>query len=135
MRPGPRSNVATDTILSAYMRTKKHLSATLFLLVLPRATGSAVPLTSPVTVLYHEPLVLLSDQAARVQDDAGRTVSFDAFGRRFELQLDNHRKLNRQRTNSNYELFKGKLAGIPRSWVRLMRQGDEISGMIATEQV
>jgi len=65
-------------------------------------------------------------------DDFENTLSFDAFGRRFVLALKKNRRLRRHVADGNIELLRGKVAGAPRSWVRLMRRGDEISGMIRT---
>jgi MYXO-CTERM domain-containing protein len=94
----------------------------------------------PVTVLYHEPLVLNHSDAVQPKTGVSalqslprstdNNLTFDAFGRRFELELNENIRLNRQRTGAGYTLLQGSVRGAPDSWVRLMRQGDELSGMI-----
>ena len=85
------------------------------------------------TILYHEPVALQSEAFIRNQprpDDAVEILRFDAFGRRFEVELKLVSRSNRNYADADFELFTGHVSAAPESWVRLMRRGDEISGMI-----
>jgi len=89
--------------------------------------GSAFAADS-YSVLYHEALTFAStaDQSGGFEE----TLSFDAFGRRFVLAVKKNRRLHRRMTDGNIEFLRGKINGAPGSWVRLMRRGNNISGMI-----
>ncbi len=66
----------------------------------------------------------------------GETLSFDSFGRHFELQLeDNHRMIAAAaRANpeawSRYKLYRGSVIGRSGSWLRLMQVGSEWRGVL-----
>jgi hypothetical protein len=89
--------------------------------------GSAFAADS-YSVLYHEALTFAS--TANQSDGFQETLSFDAFGRRFILAVKRNQRLHRRMTDGNIEFLRGKIRGAPGSWVRLMRRGNEISGMI-----
>jgi hypothetical protein len=63
-------------------------------------------------------------------------VEFDAYGRRFALDLESNERLlaripvARKRQLSATQLMRGKLAGVGRSWVRIARVGDGLEGAI-----
>jgi hypothetical protein len=67
---------------------------------------------------------------------AGGALSFEAYGRRFDLQLEpNERLLSRlpdaqREALQKFPIFRGRVAGLARSWVRLTRVGSELHGMI-----
>jgi hypothetical protein len=71
--------------------------------------------------------------SARMQSaGAPAILGFDAYGRRFELELEsNDRLLRRLSATRRAELpprdiYRGKLTGLPGSWVRLTRLPDGI---------
>ncbi len=84
-------------------------------------------------ILYHEPLRLL--EPIETQEETGKNIRgltglrFEAFGRRFDFELQSNSALNRHRSNRSYRLLRGTVAGIPGSWVRLMKSGENLSGM------
>src|SRR5688572_17387768 len=64
------------------------------------------------------------------------TLSFQAFGRHFELELQSNERLlsplarAKQTELSRYSLYRGQLTGLSGSWVRLLKDGDELRGAI-----
>jgi hypothetical protein len=86
-------------------------------------------------VLYHEALRPLGTATARLQAEAGapapETLSFEAFGRRFDLELEDNGPLNRRRVSDHYRLLRGRVVGLDGSWVRLMQNGALLSGMLS----
>ena len=88
---------------------------------------------SRFTILYHEPLVLqnvdLEDPEQATQNTL-EILRFDAFGRRFDIQLEPSARQKERDQNTDPELFTGHVAGATKSWVRLMRQGSRLSGVI-----
>ncbi len=78
---------------------------------------------SPVWILYHEPLVLLEDDPAI--DGPSEGLRFDAFGRRFEVELT---APIRSGSTADIEIITGVLTATPGSWVRLTRRIDESRG-------
>ena len=116
---------------------RRHGRALLFTKVFAKLSllllSAAALADSRFSILYHEPVVLrdvLPAGQGFVTHDAAEIVHFDAFGRRFELQLELPDRLNRRHRNSDFELFTGRVAATPESWVRLMRRGDRLSGII-----
>ena len=72
------------------------------------------------------------------QKPAGRVVaSFEAFGRRFDLELEsNDRVLRKLGTGDlaklpSHTLYRGQIAGQSRSWVRLTALSDGMHGLIS----
>ena len=64
-------------------------------------------------------------------------LSFDAFGRRLELDLQSNDQLigelvgeKRARMGSDLRLYRGAVVGVEDSWLRLAQSGDRWSGMI-----
>jgi hypothetical protein len=78
---------------------------------------------SPVWILYHEPLVLLEDDPDI--DGPSEGLRFDAFGRRFEIELT---APIRSGPTADIEVITGVLTATPGSWVRLTRRIDESRG-------
>lgn len=103
-----------------------------FLVMIAALAATPVLADSEETILYHEPLRLmqpLGDAASRLQE-----LSFNALGQRFELQLRPNDRLQRQVRRRNFTLLLGKVAGRPKSWVRLTRHGSSLSGMFSDGQ-
>lgn len=87
--------------------------------------------TAPARILYHEPIdVLITKSSTSDPEDAQELYIFQAFGRQFELQLKANTGLLRYRTKQELVFLKGSVSGDPASWVRLMRHGDKLSGLI-----
>jgi len=106
--------------------------AILITVTLALATAAQADAEDPVSILYHEPIRLLNSPAV---SKAGTTLAaksipspltFVAYGRHFELRPDEQRIL----TNPDFDVLIGTLGGIPDSWFRLLRSGDELSGII-----
>ena len=63
-------------------------------------------------------------------------LEFDAYGRRFVLELESNERLlkafpaARKATLARAKLLRGRLAGVPNSWVRLSRVGGSTEGAI-----
>jgi hypothetical protein len=82
------------------------------------AEATAAPSSrQPVKVLYHERLAL----AARAEPAGHRHISFEAYGRRFELSLEPNEGIGRgvPASRSDIQPLQGKLDGQPGSWARL----------------
>jgi hypothetical protein len=58
------------------------------------------------------------------------TLELAAFGRDFRLQLSSNRRLAEVSAGSSVQLYKGKLEGVPGSWVRISVQDGLPRGMI-----
>ncbi len=93
------------------------------------------------TILHHERLATLeSNDAAQSRNakpqDRANGLSFVAFGRRFDVVLEPNDALvsglpaEQIAALADLELYRGQLAGIPGSWVRLSRHRGALSGMI-----
>jgi len=74
--------------------------------------------------------------AAKPLAAAGPAWSFVAFGRQFDVELEPDDRLllgldpERRARLRDVELYSGRLAGSPGSWVRLTRHGGSVSGVI-----
>ncbi len=101
---------------------------------------SAANAEIPVAITYQEPLEQLQLMYARPagdQQEAGvptvRALSFDAFGRRFDLNLQENRSLLdaglREFVGDRYQVYRGDIGGMPNSWVRLVIRDDIPRGM------
>lgn len=90
-------------------------------------------------VLYAEPVVF-EGLARGTGQESARTVpsrmSFDAYGRRFDLLVESNRRLlgglgeSADGEASRLRLLRGTLQGVPGSWVRLAVDGNWPSGMV-----
>jgi len=113
---------------------KRLLPALLAALLTACASGTAWA-ESRDRVLYHEALRPIGPATARLQADgaaaAADALSFEAFGRRFDLELQDNGALNRHRKSDHYRLLRGRIIGLPGSWVRLMQNGAQLSGMFS----
>lgn len=93
-----------------------------------------------LTITYQEQLQQLQiSPAVPVGDPAiatgtGRSMSFDAFGRRFDIQLDENRSLlsgaQRDRFADRFNIYRGNIAGMSGSWVRLVVADNLPRGML-----
>lgn len=95
----------------------------------------------PVTITYQEPLEqlqLMYTRSAGDQQKAGVTAAdalrFNAFGRRFDINLEENRSLLnaelRGHIGDRYQIYRGDIAGMPKSWVRLVIKDDIPRGML-----
>lgn len=64
-------------------------------------------------------------------------MSFQAYGRQFDLELQTNRRLlnklpaaQKRATEQRYALYRGRLQGLPNTWVRLTQVGTELYGAI-----
>jgi hypothetical protein len=102
-------------------------------------TGSAVlaclTLVGTVTaaptfkVLYHERL----DMTARVETNGHQQVSFDAYGRHFDIDLELNDNIARGVSADRPDIkpYRGTVAGLAGSWVRLTRSRVGWSGIVS----
>jgi hypothetical protein len=91
----------------------------------PAAPAAETP--ARARVLHHEAL------AGLVVDGAGRPRSFEAYGRRFELDLERNDRLAFVTPGRlpGVEAMRGELRGKPGSWVRLTRTPAGLYGMFS----
>jgi hypothetical protein len=79
-------------------------------------------------------LRILQHQALRMLPGAreGRSLQFDAYGRRFELQLERNERLRfvDARRMPGVEPMRGSVVGAPGSWVRLTRTPAGMFGLL-----
>lgn len=113
------------------IRQRKRAWAALLVAIL-----SALPClaSAAMHILYSEPLVILDGGATTesllpAQATGSETIVFEAYGRRFNLQMEENAQLNQQRSVTNYRLLQGKVVGQDDSWARLMVRNGKISGM------
>ncbi|HVY80326.1 MAG TPA: hypothetical protein VG994_05035, partial [Steroidobacteraceae bacterium] len=103
-----------------------HLAtAALVALALPQVAAAAA---HDFRVLHHEAVQIAS--TARV--GAPEHVSFDAYGRRFELSVTPNERIRRalRAGNTTTMPLQGTVDGIASSWVRLTRSSSGWRGMI-----
>jgi hypothetical protein len=100
-----------------------------------RALAGILALTVATVAAAQQDLQIQFAEPVSIQASAG-TSQFDAYGRRFMLRLEsNDRVLNKltaaQKVGmGGQRLFRGRLDGLPGSWVRLSRVGDRVRGLI-----
>ena len=88
--------------------------------------------------LFSPPSSLTAPHSLQTPEQTSEGVhSFEAFGKRFQLSLSPNNRLvdklpspKRQHLEESMQFFRGTLADIPGSWVRLTRIGPHWSGMI-----
>ena len=105
----------------------------LILLASARAeNGSQVAYQEPleqVRMTYTTPSGVQKPGAAQV-----RSLRFDAFGKRFDINLEpNHSLLNaaqRVALDNRIGIYRGEIAGMPNSWARLVIENDMPRGML-----
>jgi uncharacterized repeat protein (TIGR01451 family) len=91
-----------------------------------------------IDVTYQEPLERFQIEYAsgsREQNpELVRSLSFDAFGKRFAVNLEVNRTLldaaQRELLGEGFEIYRGDLAGAPNSWVRIVIVDEVPRGML-----
>jgi hypothetical protein len=88
-------------------------------------------------ILHAESIDLPAEKlAADATHSLLTEMSFEAYGRRFDLELEpNERLLSKLSATekaalARFPVYRGRLAGAPGSWVRLTRVGRNVHGMI-----
>lgn len=82
-------------------------------------------------IFYHEPIEEIAHEGGvGVAPDFQELLIFQAFGRRFELRLRANEGLLRFGHKNRAEILRGDVSGDVKSWVRLTRNGRELSGLI-----
>ena len=90
--------------------------------------------SEPLRVLYAEPFEVQTPRAAGAQKAGPANLRVQAFGRTFELQLEDNIRLLRAVSAQTRErlgaiqLLKGTIKDVPGSWVRLTVSGGRYSG-------
>ncbi len=85
-------------------------------------------------VLHAEAIVADARDLAPAATGGESRLSFQAYGRQFDLALSSNARLlahvpeSRKASLQRYPIYKGAIAGQPGSWVRLTRIGDELHG-------
>jgi hypothetical protein len=88
----------------------------------------------PLRVLYAEPFQAQTFSSPGVQKASPSNLRVQAFGRTFELQLEDNMRLLRSTSAQTRErlgavqLLKGTIKDVPGSWVRLTLSGGRYSG-------
>jgi uncharacterized repeat protein (TIGR01451 family) len=102
----------------------------------------AAPLASQFLINNHETLGSISFIARATKPGANQppqpiTASFQAFGKRFNLELLPNEQLfanlplaQKQQLQQSLHIYKGQLANTPGSWLRLNQQGTRFSGVV-----
>ncbi len=93
-----------------------------------------------VTINYQEPLLQLqlgygsSSDNQKLGTALARSLRFDAFGQRFDINLEVNRSLlnaeQRALLGDRYQVYRGDIAGMPNSWVRLVIADEVPRGML-----
>lgn len=94
-------------------------------------------------ILYYEslpPMTLEAREQGAVTPDRNAPTwrwSFEAFGKVFSFVLESNTRLisklptaQKEKFLAESELYRGKLEGVPDSWVRLTKMGQQWSGMV-----
>jgi len=109
------------------------MPALLITAILALAPTAGADDQNPVSILYYEPIRLVDTPSSGkgpstlATDGKLAPLIFDAYGRRFELQPDKLRTLH----DPDLIQLRGRLVGLTDSWFSLLRDGDELSGIIA----
>jgi hypothetical protein len=92
------------------------------------SSGVAVAASPPFRILYHEKIVLRKSAGLGVAE----RVSFDAYGRRFDLLLQPNPRMQRAlRAGGKVEPLQGTVEGLPGSWARLTRSATGWRGVFS----
>ncbi len=124
------------------MKTLGLLTTSLFLIAMATAQAAS---TDGVSVLHSEPLSGMEMRASAsattgpLQNDSrdlytSVRMEFDALGRRFDLQLEPNTSLlsaeQRANIDSSIGVYRGRLAGNPNSWARIVTRDGVPAGLI-----
>lgn len=85
---------------------------------------------APARIVYLEPArAMLSKADAATQHER---LSFEAFGKRFDLQLEPNRRIAAAIPANRPDLlaYEGGVAGLPDSWARITRGREGLSGIV-----
>ena len=133
-------SVSTRISQALMSATRGPLTLSLMALLCSGLTTSLF--AQEIRITYFERLDALSpvqstDKQAQLQasQTEGTHLSFDAFGRRFELQLERNERLTRGlsragRLSADVTLYQGTVVGLAGSWVRLTSNHGSLSGVI-----
>jgi hypothetical protein len=108
---------------------------TLLALLLLCCLDAAHAASEPLRILYAEPFLAQSTSARGVQKPGATPLRVSAFGRTFELELEDNARLLRATSAQTRErigaiqLFKGTIKDVPNSWVRLTLSDGLYSGV------
>src|SRR6266403_646974 len=96
------------------------------------ALAEAAPAAPPFQILYHERLEL----TARSGSGGQQHISFEAYGRRFELALEPNEDIGRAvpADRGDIQPLRGTIEGQPGSWVRLTRSRGGWRGVRSEER-
>lgn len=112
---------------------------TVFALLTIHLSALAAPDQSGIRILHHEPLhsaVLPANRATKqALSGTGSSMSFEAFGRQFEVELENNVRLldslrSKGQVSSAATLYQGRITGNEESWARITTIDNRIYGMI-----
>lgn len=93
------------------------------------ASFAAPAMQKSARILYLEPARAM--ESKRLESSGAERLSFEALGRRFDLDLAPTDLLTGTAArDSRVTPLQGRLAGRPDSWARLTRVGDSLSGVI-----
>jgi hypothetical protein len=98
-------------------------------------SGISLATAADFKVLHAETIAARAGDLA-VDADGHSRLSFQAYGRQFELSLRPNVRLlsqmpaTQRSTWERFPIYRGVLTGKPSSWVRLTRVGDELHGAI-----
>jgi hypothetical protein len=90
-------------------------------------------------ILHHEPIAIVSNPqgAAAHKSAAAESISFEAFGKHFDLTLQPNERVRRalKASSSTFVPLAGTIDGIPNSWARLTRSANgRWQGMVSDGQ-
>lgn len=109
------------------MSNKKGIALATALVTMFVSYGSLAA-SEPMRILHHESVKIAKNVVA---EKSGERITFDAFGRRFELQLEINERIGRALPESHSSIvpLHGTVSGMPGSWARLTRGPNGWRGM------
>ncbi len=119
----------------------RALTQSLIAIVLGSMLLSSAAAENEFTVTYQEqlqqfqigPVASVGNQTPSASA-AGRSMNFDAFGRRFDIDLHENRSLlsaaQRSSATDSYGIYRGEIAGMTGSWVRIVVADELPHGML-----
>jgi hypothetical protein len=122
-----------------HSNSHRHTGLSVFIIIitlalqLPVVADNLADDDAPVSILYYESIQLITPpdngkyNATPAAVETQATLRFDAYGRRFELQIDSASAVS----GTNFTQWRGQLPGLPGSWFQLLQDNEELSGIIA----
>ena len=101
------------------------------------ALGCLSAQVNAATLVYHEPLAVVAGKADGIAEDpvAVHSLAFEAFGQRFDLDLEPNRSVINAAValprRDEVSILRGRIRGNDRSWVRLVIDRGEPTGLIS----